>query len=761
MTSKLDIPLHGPSLNIVKQCGLTLSKVLQSKFGCVATFEGVDVDRDKTNAQQKSPAVVPDKRCTVKLAAGVKVSVGKADLTNVQVDAVVNAANANLQHYGGLALALSHAGGPQIQAESDDYIQRHGHLSTGDAIVTDAGFLPCNKIIHAVGPCLQPYPTKSDVMYAEPLLSRAIRSILERVKENHLKTVAIPAISSGLFNYPLPLCANTIVSSVKDYYENSSSHGHLPDEILLVNNDDPTVNEMERACYQIFGHPKPATYSQAAAAAAKPSTPTVQIGNVLLTLKQGKIEEQRTDVIVNSASSNRDLNIGQISTALLQKAGQGMQWEIYNAYGNKYVIITGPYKLNCREVYHTFCADTTRKVAQGVLYESVLECLEMAVARRRKSVAFPAIGTGGLGFDKNKAAYIMSRAVADFAKKSPPMIEVHFVIYPSDNDTYKAFVEQIAILQRDLSPPPSFTQAPEHRGDFRDSKPRTPKIILCSPSDETAREADRWLSGLFQFSGSVTICNNFIQHLGEQEYQQLSQLIKKGVFIEESFEKGHAHITVDGNSLEDVGVAVLQVEAMLCNIQEEFVREEERAMLQIPTKNMTFQRIPVDCKSSLFSEKLSDLKNEGLCMLKLEKVDNPALQTLFDLKKNQLQSNTTRKMFQCVPAQFCEMVSHIGFHTEFAPPADPAYGEGIYFAATLRKAMEVWQERNDEYLYFVEAEVLTGKSTLGKPGLILPPPMDSDPQVMYDSVNGGGRNISVIFSGYQALPKYIITCKVL
>lgn len=92
---------------------------------------------------------------------------------------------------------------------------------------------------------------------------------------------------------------------------------------------------------------------------------------------------------------------------------------------------------------------------------------------------------------------------------------------------------------------------------------------------------------------------------------------------------------------------------------------------------------------------------------------------------------------------------------------DAAYGEGIYFAANVKKALEVWKDQNDqkeEYLYFVEAQVLTGNSTPGQPGLILPPAVDTEPQIVYDSVSGGPE-INVIFSGYQALPMYIITCK--
>lgn len=89
---------------------------------------------------------------------------------------------------------------------------------------------------------------------------------------------------------------------------------------------------------------------------------------------------------------------------------------------------------------------------------------------------------------------------------------------------------------------------------------------------------------------------------------------------------------------------------------------------------------------------------------------------------------------------------------------DTAYGEGIYFARNVTTAMELWKENNEEYLYFVEAEVLTENSTPGKRGLTLPPALETNPQMFYDSVKGG-NDIAVVFSSYQALPKHIITCK--
>ncbi|XP_022596697.1 poly [ADP-ribose] polymerase 9-like [Seriola dumerili] len=757
MASQLDFPLDGSAVNIVRKCGPAVSDVLESKFGCVVTIEGVDFERGLT-AQQRRPPVVPVKRFAATLRSGVAVSVWKADLTNFQADAVVNAANIDLQHCGGLAAALSHAGGPRIQIESNDYIKQNGHLQTGDAIISDAWSLPCKKIIHAVGPQLPRNPNRYLVEQAEPLLKRAIRRILARVMDHRLKTVAIPAISSGLFNFPLPQCAEIIVSAVKDFYDYPSSRAYLPEEIMLVNNDDPSVQEMERACRRILVSQTPMMYSQAAA--AKTLRHNVQIGNVRLTLKRGRIEEQQTDVIVNTASADRDLSVGQISKALLSKAGSQMQQEIKSSHQKGNIITTKGYSLQCKDVYHTFCTEKGQVAAHQVLFNSVLECLWNAAASQHKSIAFPAIGTGVLNFSKSEAAQIMSNAVADFALewKAPTMMEVHFVILHSDNDTFKAFEEQMRTLQKTVSHP-SFTHAPEHRDEFRESKPPTPQISL-SGSDETTREAERWLSGFLKSSGTVTIRNNFILHFGKQEYLQLSRLTQNNIFFEESFKKGQAEITVNGIH-EDVVVAGFQVEAMLCNIQREFVKEEEQDMLLMSTKNVSLKRktTEVDDTSRTFSDRVSEFKKDGLRMKKLERVENPALETLFNLKKNQLQCHTSRKMFQRIPAQFCGMVSHIGFRTEYAPPADPEYGEGIYFAGTMRNALKVWKDQNEEYLYFVEAEVLTGNSTPGKPGLILPPAVGKDPLIMYDSVSGGS-DVSVIFSSYQALPKYIITCKV-
>ncbi|XP_071400529.1 protein mono-ADP-ribosyltransferase PARP9 [Centroberyx affinis] len=756
MASKLDVPLQGPSFNIVRQCGPALKDVLQSKFGCSVEIHDVDFDRDPSSGQWSRPTVVPKMRYSAQLQNGVKVSVWKADLTNFTVDAVVNAANDQLEHYGGLAQALSDAGGPEIQRESKQYIKKHGALKTGEAAVTNAGKLPCKKIIHAVGPRVPTLPTAAIVAQAEPRLTEAVWNILALVEKHNLQSVAIPALSSGLFNFPLPRCADIIVTTLKKYYDQKKS-GRLPSEIFLVNHDDPSVSEMERACRRILANTH-MSYSQAAGSqgkgAAKTPETVVQIGKVSLTLAKGRIEEQQTDVIVNTTSQDFKLSGGEISSALLKKAGYKMQSEMdqhnkYHLTGQAHIIPSKPYDLKCKQVYHTVCPQVGDKEAQKILSTIIYNCLTMAATAHHRSIAFPAIGTGNLKFNKSVAAQIMTRAAADFAQKASDKMDIHFVIYPPDNVTFKAFEDQMRFLQ-------GF----EQNDEFRGSRTPSPQISLSSPSEEMIREAERWLTALLNSSsGIVTVRNNFIQYFGEQEFQQLSRQTKRGVVIEEFFQKGCAGIIVKGESVVDVAVVGVRVEAILCNVQKEFVREEEKTMT-MSARSVSYERKPVDYSSSEFSDKDHIFKSHKLQVIRVDKVENRTLKEVFELKRKQLGSSVpSQKMYQRIPAQFCDMVSHVGFQREYAPPDDPKYGEGIYFTDSVTKAMEVWKDlAEEEYLYFVEAEVLTGKFVPGQPDLIVPPAVGDDPVDLYDSVRGG-TDISVIFSGYQALPKYTIICK--
>lgn len=131
-----------------------------------------------------------------------------ADLTEMNVDAIVNAANAALQLGGGVAGAIRRKGGPVIQQECD----KIGGTPVGTAVITTGGNLKARHVIHAVGPMMG----EGD---EDRKLRRATLNSLRVAEENHLKSIAFPAISTGIFGFPLERCAEIMLNTTIDYLE--------------------------------------------------------------------------------------------------------------------------------------------------------------------------------------------------------------------------------------------------------------------------------------------------------------------------------------------------------------------------------------------------------------------------------------------------------------------------------------------------------------------------------------------------------------
>ncbi|KAJ7990063.1 hypothetical protein DPEC_G00310960 [Dallia pectoralis] len=742
------IPLDREMASILKQCGPALTYALQSKFGCKAVLYGVE---DAGTAHYKKP--LPDKMFSTQLPSGIRVSVWKDDLTSHNVEAVVNAANIDLKHYGGLAQALSNAGGPVIQQESNDYIKTKGKLATGEAIIANPGNLSCKKLIHAVGPRLASKPTDNDVRMAIPKLQTTILSILKVVKDQKLRSVAIPAISSGLFNFPLAICADIIVQTLNDYQ--AIYYGN-PFEVRLVNHDEPSVREMERACSNILGpsdllplvthgqstslsqiqttQPLKTSYSDAVRHEAHSNPTSFKINNVCLNVKKGYIETQQTCIIVNTISNELDLSVGEISKAILNNAGFGIQKDIQKThYQTRYgdVIETPGHNLLCKYVYHTICPHRNEQRSEKVLATLVEKCLIKSQSRGLSSISFPAIGTGALGFNKQEVAQIMVDAAVKFAHHNKETkMDINYIIYPADSETYKAFENKLTSLRGTGSDPSSFISASfqdnASRMGYYDSRDAVESsqayIELTASCDEMLREARRWYSDIVCYRNDFNIHNNFIQHFGQKEFEELLSFQNKwGVLIKVSFKDGCAGVNIHAVS-RDVRPAVLEVEAMCCKVQEDFAKEEEMDMcLKTPS---SFSKKPLDQSSAEYREKQKTFT--GFQIFRVDRLENSTLTQLFDLKKEQLQMSTSKRMYQRLPAQFCNLIGRVGFQREFAPPDEQKIGAGIYFSFSVYQAEKLWKGLADEeYIYFIEADVLTGKSTAGSPDLIVPPEITS------------------------------------
>ena len=137
----------------------------------------------------------------------------EGDITALDTDAIVNAANEHLAHGGGVAGIISRKGGPAIQRESDAWVRQHGRVPTGSAAITSGGNLAARHVIHAVGPVYARYGRSG----AAPLLASATRAALKMADERGLKSVALPAISTGIFGYPMEEAAQVMLQAAIAY----------------------------------------------------------------------------------------------------------------------------------------------------------------------------------------------------------------------------------------------------------------------------------------------------------------------------------------------------------------------------------------------------------------------------------------------------------------------------------------------------------------------------------------------------------------
>jgi len=133
-----------------------------------------------------------------------------ADLTERDVDAIVNAANTHLQHGGGVAGAIVRKGGQIIQDESN----RVGYVPVGGATITTAGRLKAKFVIHAVGPRMG----EGD---EDAKLRKAITSVLALATDKGFKSISMPAISAGIFGFPKDRCAKILVAGSVDFLKSN------------------------------------------------------------------------------------------------------------------------------------------------------------------------------------------------------------------------------------------------------------------------------------------------------------------------------------------------------------------------------------------------------------------------------------------------------------------------------------------------------------------------------------------------------------
>ncbi len=166
--------------------------------------------------------------------------VEQCDITKEKADAIVNAANSHLAHGGGVALARARAGGDIINKESREYVQKNGPVPTGNVAVTSAGKMPSKYVIHTVGPIWGEGEE-------DEKLESAFYNSLAKANEMGLKSIAFPAVSSGIYGFPKERCAKIFFKTVEKFLEGKTTTLELIKMCLFSKKDyDIFVKVMEK-----------------------------------------------------------------------------------------------------------------------------------------------------------------------------------------------------------------------------------------------------------------------------------------------------------------------------------------------------------------------------------------------------------------------------------------------------------------------------------------------------------------------------------
>ncbi|MFB9841068.1 O-acetyl-ADP-ribose deacetylase [Mucilaginibacter ginsenosidivorans] len=159
-----------------------------------------------------------------------RIDIFRGDITKMQVDAIVNAANTSLLGGGGVDGAIHRAGGPAILEECIKIRNRQGGCKVGEAVITTAGNMPAKYVIHTVGPVWS-----QSNKQANELLANAYSNSLKLAVENQVETIAFPNISTGIYHFPKDIAAEIAIKTIKEII---SKHQQIRQVIFVCFDDE-------------------------------------------------------------------------------------------------------------------------------------------------------------------------------------------------------------------------------------------------------------------------------------------------------------------------------------------------------------------------------------------------------------------------------------------------------------------------------------------------------------------------------------------
>ncbi|XP_078717972.1 protein mono-ADP-ribosyltransferase PARP14-like [Lampetra fluviatilis] len=353
-----------------------------------------------------------------------RVSLVMGNLEDQDTDVIVNTTSAQMNlNCGAVSSALSRKAGPALQAAVNK--KKESTEISGDIVDTETTNcrLCCKNVYHiSLG-------KNSPKSLAN--LEKVVMDCLKLADASQHQSISLPALGTGILGYPPKDVADIVIDAAiqfsKDYPDSTLK---LIRVVLFPSNDSIE-------CY-ICSH-----------------------DNKRISLLLGKIEDQNTDVIVNTTSVKMKLNVGNVSSALHYKAGPALQASVNREKGsivNHGDIVnteTTNCNLSCKRVFHVSLVSCSSTEWCPKLKRVVMDCLRLADQFKHQSISLPAMGTGNLSYPAQRVAAMMVGAAIQYYNDCPnsTLKLIQFVLLPSDNSTISEFQKEMQHPSQPLTDP--------------------------------------------------------------------------------------------------------------------------------------------------------------------------------------------------------------------------------------------------------------------------------------------------------------------
>ncbi|XP_054032652.1 protein mono-ADP-ribosyltransferase PARP14 [Dryobates pubescens] len=601
----------------------------KQRFSCLIRLEEEEEGKEQN---QENDEKIDNRKLFYKemLPDGVVVAVYKGNLCNYPADVVVNPANEDLKHTGGLADALFKAAGPELQQDCDELLRKNGSLHPGCAVITRAGKLPCKNVIHAVGPRWRQHETEQCVC----LLKKAVKKSLQLAGIYDHHSIALPAISGAIFGFPLQTYGDSVVSSIQETLEKSVGDSSLK-EVHLVSDEEEMVRVLSETVKKVFaGESSSQTLLMKESQKKRKDLKMITTDEGLcIRVEEKNIQEATTDVIVNSVGEDLKFGVGPLCKALLEKAGPDLKEEFDeeaecpSTFGES-VLCTSGYNLACKFVLHAILPAWDGEIGQNTktLENIITSCLKETENLGLKSIAFPAIGTGGFGFPKAVVSKLMFDVVFKFSSSRTvkSLQEVHILLDPKDVDNIQVFTSElerrIAGSRNAEGPQSTFLL-----GKSQDTMKKKDVVLekkvdlatfqICGESQENVDAAESWIENLIlkeQFEN--TISDELIANFDDSEIDILADLQRrKHVTIQLENHLSPPCIKISGIS-RDVYFVSVEVQKMVKKIKD---TEEERSKAEL-VYNLVEWRYSASNGTFVAFDKLTNMQLEDAKLAKVK-----------------------------------------------------------------------------------------------------------------------------------------------